>query len=91
MDTGERWRESQAIVVCKQWTLPGCVKTGAFAAFPAFGWNDGDFRGLATLHLLVRIPHLVHLLPGEAGTGRAVWWGPYLNERRGEVNVRQGE
>ena len=44
---------SKAMFACEQWSLPGGVTSGAFAAFPAFGWNDGDFRGLATLHLLV--------------------------------------
>jgi hypothetical protein len=43
----------KAMFACEQWSLPGRAIWGAFAAFAAFGWNDGDFRGLATLHLLV--------------------------------------
>ena len=43
----------QAMFAFAQWGLPGFGKQAAFGAFPAFAWNDGDFWGLATLHLLV--------------------------------------
>ena len=82
---------SKAMFAYEQRSLPGCVKTGAFPSFPAFAWSDGVFRGSRGLHLLVRIPHLVHLLPGGETRCRRRWWWPYLNERRQVGNVRQGE
>ena len=81
---------SKAIFACEQRTLRGVVKTGAFASFPAFGWNDGNFGGLASLHLLGSEPAFAAFAPGCGGMAMSEVTVPYSCERVVGGNVRQG-
>ena len=88
--TSGRHVASKAMFACEQWNLPRGVKSGAFAAFPAFGWNDGNFGGLASLHLLGSEPAFAAFAPGCGGMAMGEVTVPYSCERVVGGNVRQG-
>jgi hypothetical protein len=81
---------AQAMFACEQWNLPGREIRGAFASFPAFGWNDGNFGGLVSLHLLGSEPAFAAFAPGCSGMAMGEVTVPYSCERVVGGNVRQG-